>query len=381
MWTQPDHIIDYLAFAKDYVAECEERYGQDIVETTLDCAHALMNQGVSRNLVPRARDLAKRDAVKQQARAEHNERTFDQVFARTMPDINKGEPAPKPTAAQAEAKRLGLPEENLLYFLEKNAPKLADWQRELLRIVRNLAQYFYPQRQTKLMNEGCATFVHYEIINRMYERGWLTDGSMLEFLHSHSSVVFQPTFNDRRYSGMNPYALGFAMMRDIQRICTEPTSEDKDWFPDFAGNGDFMGTLRDAWANYRDESFVLQFLSPKLMRDFRFFALKDDARDPAVRITAIHDERGFKDVRRRLARSYDVAALDPDLQVTDADLSGSRRLVITHTVRNGITLDKTECERTMQCIAQLWGYRVRLVEVDVDSGRVLKEHEVLPMPV
>ena len=68
-------------------------------------------------------------------------------------------------------------------------------------------------------------------------------------------------------------------------------------------------------------------------------------------------------------------------QVTDADLSGSRRLVITHTVRDGITLDKAECERTMQCIAQLWGYRVRLVEVDVDTGRVLKEHEVLPMPV
>ena len=313
-------------------------------------------------------------------RAEHEEKTYD-ILARTMPEINRGEPLPKPTAAQAEAKRLGLPEENLLYFLEKNAPKLADWQRELLRIVRNLAQYFYPQRQTKLMNEGCATFVHYEILNRMYERGWLTDGSMLEFLHSHSSVVFQPAFNDRRYSGINPYALGFAMMRDIQRICTEPTAEDKDWFPDFAGNGDIMGTLRDAWANYRDESFVLQYLSPKLMRDFRFFALKDDSRDPAVRITAIHDERGFKDVRRRLARSYDVAAQDPDLQVTDADLSGSRRLVITHTVRNGITLDKTECERTMQCIAQLWGYRVRLVEVDVETGRVLKEHEVLPMPV
>ena len=49
-----------------------------------------------------------------------------------------------------------------------------------------LAQYFYPQRQTKVMNEGCATFVHYEIMNRLYERGKLTEGAMLEFLHSHS---------------------------------------------------------------------------------------------------------------------------------------------------------------------------------------------------
>ena len=145
--------------------------------------------------------------------------------------------------------------------------------------MRLLSQYFYPQRQTKMMNEGCATFVHYEIMNRLYERGQLTDGTMLEFLHSHSSVVFQPAFNDRRFSGINPYALGFAMMNDIRRICTEPTAEDREWFPDFAGCGDWMGTLRQAWAEFRDESFILQFLSPKLMRDFRLFAVNDDAKE------------------------------------------------------------------------------------------------------
>ena len=59
---------------------------------------------------------------------------------------------------------------------------------------------------------------------------------------------------------------------------------------------------------------------------------------------------------------------------------GSRRLVVTHTVRNGITLDKGECERTLQHLARLWGYRARLIEVDSETGRVLKEHEVLPMP-
>jgi spore cortex formation protein SpoVR/YcgB (stage V sporulation) len=97
--------------------------------------------------------------------------------------------------------------------------------------VRLLSQYFYPQRQTKMMNEGCATFVHYEIMNRLYERGQLTDGTMLEFLHSHSSVIFQPSFNDRRFGGLNPYALGFAMMNDIKRISTEPSPEDREWFP------------------------------------------------------------------------------------------------------------------------------------------------------
>ena len=73
-----------------------------------------------------------------------------------------------------------------------------------------------------MMNEGCATFVHYRIMNRLHETGQLTDGAMLEFLHSHTSVVFQPDFDDPRYSGINPYALGFAMMQDIERICREP---------------------------------------------------------------------------------------------------------------------------------------------------------------
>ena len=102
--------------------------------------------------------------------------------------------------ASASAIASSLPEENILYFLEKNAPKLEPWKRELLRIVRMLAQYFYPQRQTKMMNEGCATFVHYDILDRMYEEGLLTEGSMLEFLHSHSSVVIQPSYDSPHYS-------------------------------------------------------------------------------------------------------------------------------------------------------------------------------------
>jgi stage V sporulation protein R len=378
LWTQPDHIIDYLGFAKTYVAECEERFGQEAVESVLDAAHALMNQGVSRDLRPRPRNVAKREQEKAARRRAHEEATYDDIY-RTLPEITK-ERTSEPTETQNEQRRLGLPEENLLYFLEKNAPKLEDWQRELLRIVRLLSQYFYPQRQTKMKNEGCATFVHYEIMNRLYERGQLTDGTMLEFLHSHSSVIFQPSFNDRRFSGLNPYALGFAMMNDIRRISTEPTAEDRDWFPDLAGKGDWMGALRQAWSEFRDESFVLQYLSPKLIRDFRMFAVSDDSKEAAMEVKSIHDEQGYKDVRRRLARHYDVSAQDPDLQVTDADLSGSRRLVLTHRVRNGVLLDKTEAERTLQYLAQLWGYRVKLVEQEIDGGRVLKEHEALPMP-
>ena len=111
--------------------------------------------------------------------------------------------------------------------------------------------------------------------------------------------MFQPDFDDQRFSGFNPYALGFAMMQDIERIVTEPDDEDREWFPDIAGKGDAMGVLRDVWANYRDESFISQFLSPRLMRHLRMFHLHDDpAETDGIRVDAIHDERGYRRVRR-----------------------------------------------------------------------------------
>ncbi len=193
-------------------------------------------------------------------------------------------------------------------------------------------------------------------------------------------MVFQPKFEDKFYNGMNPYALGFAMMQDIKRMCEEPTAEDRDWFPDFAGNGDTLGTLKDAWANFRDDSFILQYLSHKLMRDFRFFSLHDNSAFPVVEVKSIHDEKGYRNIRRMLSAQYDTSARDPDIQVVNADLSGGRRLTLQHRVRNNIPLDPEACDRTLQHVANLWGYRVKLIEVYAETGKTFKEHETLPLP-
>ncbi|MBI1384512.1 MAG: SpoVR family protein [Rhizobiales bacterium] len=378
-WTDADTVLDELAHAKRFVQHCEDRYGIDAVESVLDAAHALMRHGVSRYAPSRQRD--ERDAAgKARARAVHEEATYNDLW-RTVPKKPSGEPVEEADSENGgDGPELGLPEENLLLFLERFAPKLENWQRELIAIVRRNAQYFYPQRQTKLMNEGCATFVHYEILNRLYEAGRIGEGSILEFLHSHSSVVTQPDFDDRRFSGINPYALGFAMMRDIQRICEEPTAEDRDWFPGIAGNGDALATLRSAWADYRDESFVLQYLSPKVIRDFRMFALSDDTTSTFMRVDAIHEEEGYRDVRRALARQYDPGHQDPDIQVVEANLKGSRRLVLKHVVRDGKRLERKEAERVLAHVARLWGYRVRLIEVDAETGTTYEGLEALAMP-
>jgi stage V sporulation protein R len=369
-WTDAKGILDYLDFAKGYVAQCEERHGHHAVEKTLDAAHALMSHGIDRYSGKKKLDLRAEEKRARERRL-HNESTFNDLW-RTIPSGQ----TKSAESLNIERRRqlLGLPQENLLYFLEKSAPRLQPWQRELLRIVRHIAQYFYPQSQTKVMNEGTATYVHYRIMTRLHEQGRISDGNFLEFLQSHTNVVFQPDFDDPRFAGFNPYGLGFAIMQDIERIASNPAGEDYDWFPDIAGAGDAMAVLRDVWANYRDESFISQFLSPRLMRQLRMFHLHDDPEETAgVRVDAIHDERGYRRVRRELARQYDVGFIDPNIEVVDVDLAGDRRLLLRHTVANGAMLEEVDAKQVLQHLADLWSYDVLLHEVN-SSGTPLKEY-------
>ncbi len=359
-WTDADGILSYLDFAKKYISKCEDEYGFGEVEKILDSAHALMDQGVFRYQRPPR--LSEADKVARAvARAEHERQTFNDIW-RTLP--NSEEDEDEAEERQQAVRDIKMPEENLLYFIEKASPVLKPWQREIVRIVRNIGQYFYPQKQTKVMNEGCATFVHHYIMNELYNRGQISEGAIMEFLHSHSSVVFQPEFDDQRYSGINPYALGFAMMEDIKRICEEPDEEDCEWFPGLAGSSDWRSALKEAWANYRDESFILQYLSPKVMRAFHMFAIADDAKKNHMEITAIHNERGFRRVRERLAAMYDLGMHEPNIQVVGADLAGDRMLQLQHTVYRGRKLDAKTKSSVMGHVERLWGYKVRLEEVD-----------------
>jgi stage V sporulation protein R len=376
-WTDAGGILDYLAFARDYVSKCEEKYGLDEVERVLDAAHALKEHGVNRYAHRSKPNLAEERQRAEDRRA-HAEATYNDLW-RTVPVPQKdGEDDDDREKDKLEAQsrqQLGLPEENLLYFIEKRAPRLDDWQRELIRIVRNVSQYFYPQKQLQMMNEGCATFCHYEIMNRLHDKGLITEGAMLEFLHSHSSVVFQPGFDDPRFSGLNPYALGFAMMSDIQRMCNKPTEEDREFFPDIAGRGDAYGVLRDAWANYRDESFILQYLSPAVIRKFKLFQIADDSSKPSLRVDAIHDELGYRKIRSALSKQYDLSRREPDVQVVDVDLKGDRTLVLAHFVHEGVLLDEKTCRSVLRYAAYLWGYGVKLLEIEAATDKVLKTYE------
>ncbi len=357
-WTSADAIIDYLVFARNYIAECEERHGEAAVERLIDACHALVNLGVDR--YQRAPRLSlEKEKLRQKEREDYLQTQVNDLW-RTLP------PALERAREKREKRWPQEPEENLLYFVEKHAPLLEPWQREVVRIVRKIGQYFYPQRQTQVMNEGWATFWHYTLLNDMYDDGLLSDGFMLEFLQSHTNVVYQPSYDSPNYSGINPYALGFAMWRDLRRVCESPTDEDREWFPDIAGS-DWRETFDFAMRNFKDESFIAQYLSPRLMREFRLFAvLDDDSRDNLL-IDAIHDERGYRALRRLLSEQYDLGRREPDIQVWNVDLHGDRSLTLRHFVRDRRPLSEADCRAVLGHLAELWGFAVRLEQQEADG--------------
>ncbi len=355
MWTDASSIIDYLVYAKDYVAKCEEKYGLETVELFLDSCHALANHGVDRYRRPTKKTLAQELAERKEREAYAQQQVND--LWRTLPRRAEKE------GAAAESKRFPEePQENLLYFVEKHAPLLEPWQREIVRIVRKVAQYFYPQRQTQVMNEGWATFWHHRLLNTLYDDGWLTDGVMIEWLKSHTNVVYQPKVGDRGYSGLNPYALGFAMYTDIQRICENPTEEDRAWFPQIAGTP-WLPAVHQAMREYKDESFIGQYLSPKLMRDLRLFAIRDDQSEDELEVSAIHDEAGYRRLRESLSRQYDLGSREPNIQVWNVNLRGDRSLTLRHFQHNNRPLGDGAAE-VLKHVARLWGFGVQMESVN-----------------
>src|SRR5437762_2455499 len=97
------------------------------------------------------------------------------------------------------------PEKDVLLFLIDHAP-LKPWQRDVLSIVRDEAYYFAPQGQTKVLNEGWASFWHSTI---MTQRA-LHPSEVIDFADHHSGTMAV------QRGRINPYKLGIELLRDIE---------------------------------------------------------------------------------------------------------------------------------------------------------------------
>jgi len=164
----------------------------------------------------------------------------------------------------------------------------------------------------------------------------------------------------------------FAMFRDLRRICEKPTDEDREWLPDIAGS-DWNKVLDFAMRNFKDESFIAQYPSPRPMREFHLTALTDHTNEDAIVVDSIHDERGYRRVRKLLAQQHAQEARVPDVQVMRFDRDGDRSLTLRHQRRRGRPLTEAAAE-VVKHLRRLWGFAVRVEtwEGDARVGDVIE---------
>ena len=366
-WTQAGSIIDYMLFARDYIRRCEERYGEREVERVLDAAHALAAHGIDKFKRKHKPKLSEEQRLKKlMAEDDRRQRELDIILKKTTiveaDDVLGLDPD--------EDEHFEDEEENLLYYIMKKSPNLERWKREILRIVYKVNQYFSPQGPTKTLNEGFATFCHFYIMERLEDKGIIASDAYMAYLQSHSGVIYQPAYDSRHYSGPNPYALGFNILRDVKRICENPTAEDKEWFPNLIGKR-WQDAIKEAAFEHRDDSFIMQYLSPKVIRDMQLFTvsikyLNNDVEgmvnpvSATATVSEIHDPMGYANIRTALARSKERVNYVPQIVVEGSDLEGDRTLYLRYDKFMNRELDEADATEVIMYLDELWGYKVEL---------------------
>ncbi len=316
---------------RSYVAD--PSIGQDKVEAVLDAAHALSLQ-CRRNPGIRHRDPEEQKEVALAA-------------AGPAPDpfqaIHK-----RPSYSEPELHRVPLePEEDLLLFIRDYAPKLADWQQDLLSIVHEQTQYFLPQIETKIMNEGWACYWHRTIMNSLD----LPAELHMEFLVRHNQVV-RPIPGD-----INPYHLGLKVWDDIVRRHDDPTPAEIAQYgkPDRSGR-DAIFQIREV---DRDVSFLRRFLTQPLMREMDMIEVEPQGEDMVV--SKISDEESWQQVKNTLLAFIGMGST-PVIRVIDGDYGGNRTLLLEHDF-DGRELLLEYTEKSLRHLHQLWGRPVILQTV------------------
>jgi spore cortex formation protein SpoVR/YcgB (stage V sporulation) len=358
-WTHAGSIIDYMMFARDYIRHCEERYGEREVEQVLDAAHAIAAHGIDKFKRKHRPKLNEEQRLKKlMVEDERRQRELDIILQKTT--IVEADDAILMLDGDADMEE---DEENLLYYIMKQSPNMERWKREILRIVYKVNQYFSPQGPTKILNEGFATFTHHYIMERLEEKGIISSDAFMAYLSSHSGVIYQPTYKSKHYSGANPYALGFAILQDLKRICQNPTAEDKEWFPELIGKR-WIDVVKTAAFEHRDDSFIQQYLSPAVIRELKLFTIsidydEDDESKLAI-VSEIHDPLGYANIRTALAQSKERINYVPQIVVEGADLEGDRTLYLRYDSYLDRDLDEFDAEAVLLYLDTLWGYKVQL---------------------
>jgi stage V sporulation protein R len=242
-----------------------------------------------------------------------------------------------------------VPQRDILAFVEQHARGLEDWQRDVISIVRTEMSYFVPQMRTQVLNEGVAVTWHNFILQRLMARDErFTTDDFMEF-QSMNAGVLHPKLEPQRLpdgrllvqcAGVNPYLLGWHTFAEVARICTDPTDEEREKWPDWAGQADPVEKRSELIEVYDDAALIAEFLSPRLC--------------------VSEDE--FQRVRAELVHQKTTMGV-PVIEIVDADRKGRGELWLEHR-HEGIGLDEEYAKGTLAHLARLWRRPVVVKSID-----------------
>jgi spore cortex formation protein SpoVR/YcgB (stage V sporulation) len=354
----PRHVLELFTYAKNYIEMCEQKYGEEEVAELLDYAHALSHHSVDVSKSRKNNNLYQR-AVEYNAALEKNYNELYKNFDKKM-IITQDE--------EEDDCKWEFPEYNLMKYIIHNSPNLHSWEKEVLSIVSALQQYFVPNYHTKLMNEGYATFWHNTLMRDLHDMGHLTESSMFEYIEMNCGVIHQHN-QFRPMRGLNPYKIGSEIFSDIRRICENPTDEDREYFPFLVGKN-WVDEVQFAMKHFNDSSFILQYLSPHVVRKLKFviaesYNLSEEERyenglgdDVSAHIiTEIHSDEDFLSLRKKIADCYTYEKIIPSIYIGSVS---ENYLHLVHHKNSSYPLHQEDAEETIKYMQLLMGERLQI---------------------
>jgi len=348
-------MVDEMANHATRIRRYQERHGVERVERFLDAClsvEELIDPGVVFTRPKRA--------VPAPLVEDETERTVARMPAKSYMDryVNPPEYLERQRQRLEEEKqdtrRLPpQPERDVLGFALEHAP-LDSWERDVLGIVREESYYFLPQRQTKVMNEGWASYWH----SRIMTRHVLTDAEVIDYADHHSGTV--ATTPGR----LNPYKLGLELFRDIERrwdrgqfgpeweACTDMA--DRARWDRQLGLG--RQKIFEARRVHCDATFLDEFLTPEFCHEQRLFVTRPEGKGKAG--PSEEPSREFNEVKQALLFQFTNGGR-PVIELIDANHANRGELLLEHR-HVGIDLRLDWAKDVMENMVQIWKRPIKL---------------------
>lgn len=338
----------------------EEDYGLEAVEKLIDAGLA-----IQWNIDP-----------DEQMHPETEEQTRERLYGWLEKPVTRGpydDLLPRKeetTTAQKREMRMRTPPQptvDLLGYIISHSPRpLAEWEKDVLSVIRQQAQYFMPYRRTKIMNEGWATYWHEKIMQRLFAEKFLTPEEHGAYnLYNARVKAHSPRM-------INPYLLGSTVFTDIEdRWNKGRFGPEWDEITDrrrreawdlHTGKG--REKVFDVRRTYMDWFFLDEFLTQEIAEKLSLFVYLESDKD--THYETVVEETDWTRVKRYLVQSLMNWGV-PRILLTDGNYQGSLQLYLSHAYE-GLPLDDEYCRRTLEHIYSLWGRPVYLETREPHDG-------------